>query len=114
MTKLTSALPKGEGNGLDAIARQLIDAPQEIHVVIALVDCKKVTTDNDTGAIEPTARIRRIEAIEEADRDIAAKMLRRALERRTGKTVLPFDLEEDLRAAFGRVDPDTGELLGGE
>lgn len=22
--------------------------------------------------------------------------------------------EEDLRAAFGRIDPDTGEILGGE
>jgi hypothetical protein len=39
-------------------------------------------------------------------------MLRRALELRTGKTVLPFDLEEDMRAAFGNVDPHTGEILG--
>jgi len=35
-----------------------------------------------------------------------------AAERRTGKTVLPFDLEEDMRAAFGNVDPSTGEILG--
>lgn len=112
MTKLTSALPKGEGNGLTAIARELIDNPSDIHVVIALVDCKKIATDIDTGDVEPTARIRRIEVIGGGDRDIAAKMMRRALETRTGKTVLPFDLEEDLRAAFGRVDPDTGEIFG--
>lgn len=112
MTKLVGSLPKGEGNGLDAIAAALIDNPREVHVVIALVDCKKVTTDHDSGEVEPTARIRRVEAIEEADRDVAAKMMRRALERRTGKTVLPFDLEEDLRSAFGRIDPDTGEILG--
>jgi hypothetical protein len=105
MTKLASTLPGGDGNGLNAIARKLIDNPHDVHVVIALVDCKKVTTDNDSGEIVPTA--------EEADRDIAAKMMRRALEKRTGKTVLPFDLEEDLRAAFGRIDPDTGEILGG-
>lgn len=43
---------------------------------------------------------------------MAAKMLRRALERRTGKTVLPFDLEEDMRAAFGNFDPSTGEIFG--
>lgn len=110
MTKLASGLPKGDGNGLVAIARQLIDQPHDVHVVIALVDCKKVTTDNDDGTIEPTARIRRIEAITEADKDLAAKMLRRALEKRTGKTVLPFDLEEDLRAAFGNFDPGTGEI----
>ena len=111
MTKLTASLPKGDGNGLDALARQLIDTPHDVHVVIALVDCKKITTDNDDGTVEPTARIRRIEAISEEDREVAARMLRRALERRTGKTVLPFDLEEDMRAAFGNVDPHTGEIF---
>lgn len=112
MTKIASSLPNGDGNGLNALARALIDSPHDIHVVVALIDCKKTTTDNDTGEVEPTARIRRIEAIGEQDKDLAAKMLRRALERRTGKTVLPFDLEEDLRAAFGRIDPETGEILG--
>ena len=111
MTRLASALPKGDGNGLEAIARQLIDTPQEIHVVVALVDCKKLTVDNDTGDVEATARIRRIEAITDDDKVIIGRMLRRALERRTGKIVLPFDLEEDLRAAFGRVDPHTGEIF---
>lgn len=112
MTKLASSLPGGDANGLTAIARGLIDNPHEIHVVVALVDCKRTTTDNDTGEIVPTARIRRVEVIGGADKDLAAKMMRRALESRTGKTVLPFDLEEDLRAAFGGIDPDTGEILG--
>ena len=112
MTKLAGSLPGGDANGLTAIARDLIDSPHEIHVVVALVDCKRITTDNDSGEVVPTARIRRVEVIGENDRDLAAKMMRRALEQRTGKTVLPFDLEEDLRAAFGRIDPDTGEILG--
>lgn len=111
MTKLASALPKGDGNGLDALARALVDQPHDVQVVVALIDCKKITTDNDDGTIEPTARIRRIEAITESDKELAAKMLRRALEKRTGKTVLPFDLEEDMRAAFGNFDPKTGEIL---
>jgi hypothetical protein len=110
MTKLGASLPKGEGNGLNSIARQLVDEPQTIHVVVALVDCKKTTVDNDTGEIVPTARIRRIEVISQGDKELAAHMLRRALEKRTGKTVLPFDLEEDVRTAFGRVDPETGEI----
>ena len=114
MTKLAATLPKGDGNGLDAIARKLIENPREVHVVIAIVDCKKVTTDNDTGDVEATARIRRIEAIDLDDRDRAAMMLRRALERRIGMTVLPFDLEEDLRAAFPNVDPKTGEIRDGD
>ena len=112
MTKLASSLPGGDANGLTAIARQLIDTPHDVHVVIGLVDCKRITTDMDNGEIVPTARIRRIEVIGKNDIDLAAKMMRRALEERTGKTVLPFDLEEDLRAAFGRIDPDTGEILG--
>lgn len=113
MTKLASSLPGGDANGLVAIARDLIDEPHEVHVVVALVDCKRLTTDTDTGEVVPTARVRRIEALADAeDLKLSQKMLRRALERRTGKTVLPFDLEEDLRAAFGRVDPQTGEILG--
>ena len=111
MTKLASSLPGGDANGLVSIARELIDSPHDVHVVVALVDCKKITTDNDSGEVVPTARVRRIEVIGETDRDLAAKMMRRALEQRTGKTVLPFDLEEDLRAAFGRIDPQTGEIL---
>lgn len=111
MTKLAAVLPKGEGNGLDSLARKLIDNPREIHVAVILIDCKKILTDNDSGEVEPTARIRRVEVIEDSDRDLASKMLRRALEKRTGKTVLPFDLEEDLRSAFGRIDPQTGEIL---
>ena len=87
MAKLTSALPKGEANGLAALDRDLIDSPSTVHVVIALVDCKKITTDMDSGDTEPVARIRRIEVIRE-DKEVAAVMLRRALEVRTGKTVL--------------------------
>ena len=42
MTKLASALPKGESNGLEALARELIDSPSSVHVVVALVDCKRI------------------------------------------------------------------------
>ena len=111
MAKLTAGLPKGEANGLSSLDRELIDSPSTVHVVIALIDCKKITTDVDSGDVEPVARIRRIEVIRE-DKDRAAMMLRRSLEVRTGKTVLPFDLEEDMRAAFEGIDPSTGEILG--
>lgn len=111
MTKLASSLPKGEANGLAPLALELIESPRTVHVIVALVDCKRVTTDMDSGDVEATARIRRIEWIKQ-DKDQVALILRRAMEERTGKTVLPFDLEEDMRAAFQGIDPNTGEILG--
>lgn len=111
MTKLSSKLPEGDGNGLDAITRQLIDAPHQVHIVIGLVDCMRQTTDTDTGEVVPTARLRRVEVINGVDKDAAQQMMRRALEERTGQTVLPLDLENELQAAFGNIDPLTGELL---
>lgn len=108
MTKLNGTLPQGDANGLSALARKLIDQPHAYHVVVAIVDCKSVTTNIDTGDIEPTARIRRIEPIV-ADAGVVATIFRRAMEERTGMTVLPFDLEQDLKAAFGGIDPETGE-----
>lgn len=111
MTKLSPALPKGDGNGLDAIARELVDEPHGLHVVIAIVDCKTIVVDNDTNEHEPTARLRRVEVIRGDDKEHAQRMMRRALEARTGQTVLPLDLEDELRAAFGDIDPTTGEIL---
>jgi len=111
MTRLTGTLPGGDANGLVAIARQLIDSPHEVHVAVVLLDCKSSKVDHDTGEIIPTARIRRVEVIGKQDKELAQQMMRRALEARTGKTVLPFDLEEDMRSAFGGIDPNTGEIL---
>lgn len=108
MTKLSAQLPGGDNNGIAALARHMIDNPRSVHVVIALVDAKTLTTDTDTGSIDPTARIRRIEVISDDDRAVAAQMLRRALERRTGQTVLPLDLEDDLASALDDLDVEEG------
>jgi len=99
---MAGTLPAGEANGLAAIARELVEEPNRVHVVIALVDCSKITTKTDSGDVIPTARIRRIEAIKDLEDGRRMRMLlRREYERRTGKTVLPFELEEDMRKAFG-------------
>lgn len=104
---MAGALPVGEANGLAAIARELVEEPNRVHVVIALVDCSKITTKTDSGDVIPTARIRRIEAIKDLEDGRRMRvLLRREYERRTGKTVLPFELEEDMRKAFGD-DPGT-------
>lgn len=110
MTRLASGLPKGDGNGLNILAPKLLNSPSRIHVVLMLVDCKSFRTDVDSGDIEPTARIRRAEVILPEDRGLAHNMLQRALDKRLGKEVLPYDMEQDIRAAFEGVDPSTGEI----
>lgn len=102
--KLTSALPKGDANGLGPIVGDLCADPKRFHVLIAIVDCKKTTLDADTGEVVPTVRIRRVEAIAPGDKQAAARLMERALEKRTGKTVLPLGLEEEMREAFKDED----------
>lgn len=114
MPRLSSSLPKdADQNGLYAIARELLDDPLRRHVVLAVVDCSKITTDTSTGAREPTVRILRIEQVAPADIAEAERLVRRALEHRSGDTVLPIDIERDMEAWFGKgyeLDPETGEL----
>lgn len=102
MTSLASSLPEGDRNGLAAIAGELVEHPETVHVVVALIDCSKVTRNTDTGDVVPTVRVRRIEAIRDAEdgRRMRA-LLRREWERRTGKLVLPFEMEEEMRSWFG-------------
>lgn len=103
--KLASQLPAGTANGLGPIVGDLCRDPENLQVIIAIVDCKAVTTDTDTGDVIPTMRIRRIEAITGTDKGAVRMILRRALERRTGRVELPLEFEEDLANAFG---PEAG------
>lgn len=113
MTKLSPNLPKGDANGLGALDGPLIRNPATIRVVIALVDCKQVVHDNDTGDDIPTARIRRVAAVIPEDYPQAEQLVRRAIESYTGQAVLPFDLEQELRSLGHDIDPDTGAILAG-
>jgi len=114
VARLSSGLPKdADQNGLFAIARELIEDPLRRHVVIAVVDCSKITVDTTTGAREATIRVRRIEQVNPADTIEAERLVRRALEYRMGDTVLPIDIERDMDEWFGKgftLDPETGEL----
>ncbi len=103
--KLVSKLPAGDGNGLDSIVSDLIKDPKKYRVVLAILDSKHTMTDNDTGDVTPKARIRRIEVVLDEDLSVAENLIRRSLDKRSGGTVLPFDLEEDLRSAFPPENP---------
>ncbi len=108
--KLAGKLPKGDADGLSQLAGALVENPHKVHVAILLMDCKQVTTDQDTGDTIPTARIRRVEVVRREDLSQAEKLVRRALEERSGTTVLPMELEDEITAAFADIDPRTGEV----
>ncbi|HEY2088540.1 MAG TPA: hypothetical protein VGH54_21295 [Mycobacterium sp.] len=104
--KLRAALPKGDGNGLTVISRPLTARPDQVHVVIALVKTEKLTTNVADGQVEATLAIRGLEVVTDEDQAAAFRLLERSLERRTGQTMLPLELEDDIRAAFSEVDID--------
>lgn len=96
--KITSKLPSDERNGLGAISAALVGNPEGTHVIVAIVDCHRITTDCDTGDIIPTARIRAIEGFIGSTADAAElrRLWRRQFERRTGQTELPLEMERAL------------------
>ena len=100
MPKLKSTLPRGDANGLGPIAAKMLRDPRGMHVVIAIVDCAKTEIDHDLDERVAVMRIRRVEGILGDDLDAAQRLLRRSLEYRTGRQVLPLDLEDEVQQAF--------------
>jgi hypothetical protein len=98
--RTNAILPKGEENGFYVIARELIADQKKFRVFIAIADCRRVTTDSDTGEEIATLRIRRAEVVLTEDMPAAEKLIRRALEHRLGQTTLPLDLEDEIEQAF--------------
>jgi hypothetical protein len=93
-------MPEGERNGLGALAHDLVDNPDRVHVAIVLLDAVKLTTTVDSGDVVPTVRIRAIEPITAHETDAAElhRLMRRAYERRTGQTELPLELEREMES----------------
>lgn len=92
--KLSGALPGNEDiNGLDAIADQLVETPEKLHLCIAWLDVQYIRDVTDTGERIPVTRIRRIEVAGDADNapQELKDLVLRLQEKRTGKTPLPID-----------------------
>jgi hypothetical protein len=123
--KTQAVIVKGETNGLDQIASELVaegegTAPRRFRAVLAIIDTKRVSVDSDTLDKLATVRFRRIEVLLPGDLGAAEKLIRRALEARSGQTTLELDLEDEIRQAFdamkepdSTVDPDEPDK-GGE
>lgn len=114
--KLSSKLPKDNMNGLSEIAPALQQDPRATHVALVVLNAQKFVEDVDTGEVEPTMRILRIERILPQDASTAETMIRRALEARTGQTTLPLDVEDEITRIFkdASIDPTTGQTHDGE
>jgi hypothetical protein len=121
--KSNALLPKGEANGLAAIADVLAKEPRQLRAALIVFDCKRGTEDYDLDDKVLTVRVRRVELLLPQDLDAAEVMLRRALEFRSGQTTLEFELEDEIRKAFeamqqpdSPVDPDEddGTAKGGK
>jgi hypothetical protein len=127
VSKITGKLPKGEANGLDALAAELAadfaKGAKRPRFLIVAVACTDVHLERAEDAEDPvtgkplppgitaTAGIRRIEAVAPDDEDVARRLLVRGMEARAGRVQLDYDTESALlRLAAGEVaDPETGE-----
>lgn len=110
--KLGSKLPGEEAiNGVDAIALDLVDDPEQIRVALVYFDVAKITDVTDTGDRVPEIRVRRFEPIgtlEDAPKSVRAVMAE-AFEARTGRKPIPWEIataEQIPRQA----DPDGDQL----
>ena len=83
--------------------------PHKVHVLIALVDSSRIVTDTDTDDSSPVVRIRRVEVVQKQDLKEAERLLRRALEARTGQTMLDLELEDELSGIFKDLDLNSDE-----
>jgi hypothetical protein len=92
---LSSSLPNDDRNGLGAISSALVDSPGAMQLVVAIVNCRKVTIDMDSGDNVPTARILAVEGFEAhtAAGKQLHKILRQQYAQRTGRDELPFPPE---------------------
>jgi len=114
-------LPKGESNGLAAIADELVKDPRRLRAALIIYDAKRGTEDYDLDDTVVTVRIRRVENLLPTDLSAAETMIRRALEFRSGQTTLELDLEDEIRKTFESMkdpdstdDPDEGKGGGGK
>ncbi|QHB99460.1 hypothetical protein EK0264_03630 [Epidermidibacterium keratini] len=87
--RLSSKLPVDAHNGLTTIAPDLVTRPSAPRFAIVVLDCNKLTTDIDTGTVEPTVRVLRAEIVDAADLPTAHAVMRRAADLRAPQLPLP-------------------------
>lgn len=113
---LSGSLPGvDELNGLPSAAPAVIADNDHKVVAVVVLGAQFIKHNVDTDEGSPQMRVWRIEPVTRAD-DLKAlgRIADRAHEARTGKSVLPLDMEDEVRAVFGHVNTDTGEITDGD
>lgn len=79
--------------GLDSMADELLDNPEQVQVAVIHFDVSKIVEDTDEHNRVPYVRIRRFEPVGDVDNapDELQRIVTQAVEDRTGKAPLPFD-----------------------
>lgn len=110
--KLGSKLPgETEINGVDAIAAELVDDPEQIRVALVYFDVRKIEDDTDSGDRVPTIRVRRFEPIgtlEDAPKSVR-DVMSKAFAERTGRKAIPWEIATAEQIPHP-ADPDGDEL----
>lgn len=94
--RLSASLPKGEKNGLDGMAQDLLDRPDDVRIIVAAVRPKEIVTDVESGDRTVRLGIGALEVITSTeDREAVQRAMSAAFHERTGSSELPFDLDAD-------------------
>lgn len=112
VVKLSSKLPGDfEVNGIDALAADLTDNPKNVRIGVIWFDTARVVVDTDTGEHVPTIRVRRIEPLGDADEvsEAIRDAVGVAMEKRTGRTPIPFDVVAITEEAWSDSLPEGEE-----
>lgn len=103
--KMAAALPdpKSRRNGLDDLARLVVDDPERTIVCVAVVDCSQILEDIDKATKTPTVRVKHLEPMLTREMQVAAtELLTDAYKRRTSEQLeLEYEFEEIRRDAPG-------------
>jgi hypothetical protein len=106
--KTNALVPKGEENGLTALAPGLAEellayrkgGPRpKARAALCIFSPLRMTVEGDNDVV--TVRIDRIEALLDEDLEEARKFIMRSLQARNGQAPLSLDFERDIEAAFG-------------
>lgn len=100
MTKLNPKLPAGDLNGLADRAAEYVREPHKRRVLLIVADTAKVVQDTTTGDAEPLLRILAVEELTAEDAPTGETLMRRGRDRRSGKAVLDFPVEDEITKLF--------------